>query len=73
MCDPKFYITWFGTDKKKRQLQCSALAMSKFKKYSTSSLYKSIIDVFNNSTENIVQYWDEINSSIQKILSKYNS
>ena len=47
--------------------------MSKFKKYSTSSLYKSIIDVFNNSTENIVQYWDEINSSIQKILSKYNS
>ena len=47
--------------------------MSKFKKYSTSSLYNSIIDVFNNETQNIVEQWDEINSSIQKILPKYNS
>ena len=46
-CDPKFYITWFGTDKDKRQLKTAGLAMTKFKHYSVSSLYSSIKDVFN--------------------------
>lgn len=41
-CDPKFYITWFGTDKKGNQLKTANLAMSKFKKYSISSLYSSV-------------------------------
>ena len=36
-CDPKFYITWFGTDAKKNQLKSSNLALSKFKKYSYKS------------------------------------
>jgi hypothetical protein len=46
-CDPKFYITWFGTDKDKRQLKTAGLAMTKFKHYSVSSLYSSIKDIFN--------------------------
>ena len=41
-CDPKFYVTWFGTDADKRQLKTAGLAMSKFKHYSVSSLYSSI-------------------------------
>ena len=44
-CDPKFYITWFGTDKKGNQLKTSNLAMSKFKKYSVSSLYSSVKNI----------------------------
>ena len=46
-CEPKFYITWFGTDKNKRQFKSANLAMSKFKKYSISSLYKSLKNLFN--------------------------
>ena len=45
-CDPKFYITWFGTDKNGAQLKSSNLAMSKFKQYSISSLYSSVKDIF---------------------------
>ena len=40
--DPKFYITWFGTDKHKRQMKSSNLAISKFKQYSVEDLYKSV-------------------------------
>ena len=46
-CDPKFYITWFGTDKNGNQLKTSNLAMSKFKQYSISSLYSSVKDTLN--------------------------
>jgi hypothetical protein len=46
-CDPKFYITWFGTDKDKRQLKTAGLAMTKFKHYSVGSLYFSIKGIFN--------------------------
>ena len=45
-CDPKFYITWFGTDKNGDQLKTTNLAMSKFKQYSISSLYSSVKDIF---------------------------
>ena len=47
LCEPKFYITWFGTDKDKRQLKTAGLAMSKFKHYSISSLYSSVKKIFN--------------------------
>ncbi|MCQ2817865.1 MAG: hypothetical protein MJ252_11425 [archaeon] len=40
--DPKFYVTWFGTDKKGRQFKSSNLAFSKFKQYNTKSLYKAV-------------------------------
>ena len=46
-CDPKFYITRFGTDKSGNQLKSANLALSKFKKYSVSSLYSSVKGIFN--------------------------
>ena len=46
-CDPKFYITWFGTDKNGIQLKTSNLAMSKFKQYSINSLYSSVKNLIN--------------------------
>ena len=45
-CDPKIYITWFCTDKNGNQLKSSNLALSKFKKYSISSLYNSVKNMF---------------------------
>ena len=45
-CDPKFYITWFGTDKNGNQLKSANLALSKFKKYSVKSLYDSVKNIF---------------------------
>ena len=45
--EPKFYITWFGTDKNKRQLKTAGLAMRKFKPYiSTNSFYSRIKGLF---------------------------
>ena len=46
-CDPKFYITWFGTDKNGNQLKSSNLALSKFKKYSVDALFSSVEDIFS--------------------------
>ena len=46
--EPKFYITWFGTDKNKRQLKTAGLAMTKFKPYiSSGSFYSSIKGLFS--------------------------
>ena len=45
--EPKFYITWFGTDKDKRQLKTAGLAMTKFKHYSSGTLYSSIKELFD--------------------------
>ena len=45
--EPKFYITWFGTDKDKRQLKTAGLAMTKFKPYIIAgSFYSSIKGLF---------------------------
>lgn len=71
VCDPKFYITWFGTDKNKRQLQSSSLAMSKFKRYSTSSLYNSILDIFHESNEKMKDEFINISSSIGEIIKNF--
>ena len=46
-CDPKFYVTWFGTDKNKRQMKTAGLAMTKFKSYSIKSLYSSVKGIFD--------------------------
>ena len=43
--DPKFYVTWFGTDKSGRQLKTSNMAMSKFKNYDVTSLGDGLKDV----------------------------
>ena len=46
--EPKFYITWFGTDKDKRQLKTAGLAMTKFKPYIIAgSFYSSIKGLFS--------------------------
>ena len=47
-CDPKFYITWFGTDKNGNQLKSANLALSKFKHYSINSLYDSVKNIFSS-------------------------
>ena len=44
--EPKFYITWFGSDKDKRQLKTAGLAMTKFKPYISESFKTSIKDLF---------------------------
>ena len=67
-CDPKFYVTWFGSDKKKRQLQSSSLAMTKFKRYSTTSLYKSIRDIFKDTIRFVEGKWNLINNYASDII-----
>lgn len=42
--DPRFYVTWFGTDKAGRQLKSSNMAMSKFKNYDVTSLGDALKD-----------------------------
>jgi hypothetical protein len=66
-CDPKFYITWFGTDKNKRQFKTANLAMSKFKQYSIGSLYKSVKDIFNNTMGHIKDKWEDVKETISNI------
>ena len=44
--EPKFYITWFGSDKNKRQLKTAGLAMTKFKPYISESFKTSVKDLF---------------------------
>lgn len=50
-CDPKFYITWFGSDKNNRQLKSAGLAMSKFKQYSLGPLINSVKDIYKKVVE----------------------
>ena len=45
-CEPKFYVTWFGSDVNGRQMKSSNLAMSKFKQYSIGSLVSSVKNIF---------------------------
>ena len=46
--DPNFYITWFGSDKNKRQLKTAGLAMKKFEPYIIrGSFYSSIKGLFS--------------------------
>ena len=46
--EPNFYITWFGSDKNKRQLKTAGLAMKKFKPYIIAgSFYSSIKGLFS--------------------------
>lgn len=72
ICDPKFYITWFGTDANKRQLKSSNLAMSKFKQYSIGSLYESAISVFNTSNKTMQGKWPEIQAAINSVVNPKN-
>lgn len=68
-CDPKFYITWFGTDKDKRQLKSSNLAMSKFKQYSIGSLYNSAKDIFNSTIGTLKDAYKEIQTKVEDLMN----
>lgn len=67
-CDPKFYITWFGTDKDKRQLKSSNLAMSKFKQYSIGSLYNSAKDIFNSTIETLKETYEDVKKKVEDLV-----
>ena len=66
-CDPKFYVTWFGTDKDNRQMKSSNMAMSKFKHYSIESLYDNLCEGFDDKKNKITNI-TEIQETVKKIV-----
>jgi hypothetical protein len=69
-CDPKFYVTWFGTDAESRPLQSSGLAMSKFRQYSIGSLYNSTKSAFDGVITDIKNTFNDIANKTQEIIKK---
>ena len=67
-CDPKFYITWFGTDSKGRQLKSSNLSMSRFRQYAVGSLYNSARDAFNTTISVLQNTWEDVKNKTQDII-----
>jgi hypothetical protein len=57
-CDPKFYVTWFGTDVNGKQLKSSNLSMSRFRQYAVGSLYNSAKDAFNTTISTLQNTWN---------------
>jgi hypothetical protein len=68
-CDPKFYVTWFGTDKDNRQMKSSNMAMSKFKHYSIGSLYDNLCEGFDNQKKKMDKNFKEINKTVNNIIN----
>jgi hypothetical protein len=69
-CDPKFYVTWFGTDKDNRQMKSSNMAMSKFKHYSIESLYDNLCEGFNDQKKEMTdKNFKDIDKTVDKIIS----
>jgi len=60
VCDPKFYITWFGTDASGKQLKSSNLSMSRFRQYAIGSLYNSAKSAFNSTIATLVSTYDNV-------------
>lgn len=65
-------MTWFGTDKDKKQLKSSNLSMSRFREYSIGSLYNSAKDVFNKTITDVVSTYEDIASKTKEIIDKIN-
>jgi len=63
-CDPKFYVTWFGSDANNNQLQSSNLSLEKFRQYSIGSLYSAAVNVFNNTINDIVTTYQSVSTSV---------
>lgn len=72
-CDPKFYITWFGTDADKKQLKSSNLSMSRFRMYSIGSLYNSAKDAFNSTISSIVSTYNDIKTKTADIIKGFQN
>jgi hypothetical protein len=70
-CDPKFYITWFGTDKDGSQLKSSNLAMSRFRQYAVGSLYNSAKDAFNTTMTTLKNTWEDVKKKTNEIISQF--
>jgi hypothetical protein len=69
VCDPKFYITWFGTDANGKQLKSSNLSMSRFRQYAVGSLYNSAKDAFNKTVDTLKNTWSSIESTANKVIN----
>lgn len=70
-CDPKFYVTWFGTDVNGKQLQSSSLSMSRFRQYSVGSLFNSAVGVFNNTIGKIKDTYKDVANQAQGIINGF--
>ena len=71
-CDPKFYVTWFGTDAKGKQMKSSNLSMSRFRQYAIGSLYNSAKDAFNSTVSALQNTWNQIKDTTQSVLNNFN-
>jgi hypothetical protein len=69
-CDPKFYITWFGTDADGKQLKSSNLSMSRFRQYAVGSLYNSARDAFNKTLTDATNTFNSVKTDISNIFNK---
>ena len=67
-CDPKFYVTWFGTDKNGKQMKSSNLSMSRFRQYAVGSLYNSAKDAFNTTLATLQNTWATVVDTTNNIL-----
>ena len=72
-CDPKFYITWFGTDADGKQLKSSNLSMSRFRQYAVGSLYNSAKDAFNKTITQIVDTFEDVKKQINNIFGSQSN
>ncbi len=68
-CDPKFYITWFGTDVNGKQMKSSNLSMKKFRKYAVGSLYNSAKDAFNSTISTLEKTWNDVKNKADEIIN----
>ena len=68
-CDPKFYVTWFGTDLKGNQLQSANLSMARFKAYSIGSLFNSAKGVFNSTMSTIQTTYSNVASKVTSLIA----
>jgi hypothetical protein len=70
-CDPKFYITWFGTDVNGNQFKSSNLSMSRFRQYAVGSLYNSAKDAFNKTMETLKNTWEDVKTTTDEIIKSF--
>lgn len=69
-CDPKFYVTWFGTDANGNQLKSSNLAMSRFRDYAIGSLYDSAKSAFNSSLTTLESTYNQVKNKTQEVINQ---
>ncbi len=72
-CDPKIYVTWFGTDAKGKPMSSSNLSFEKFRQYSIGSLYSSAVGVFNNTLNQVVGMYDNVKNQVNSLVNTTRS